>query len=477
MTNTNTNTEKRTFHGASKIDGPGPFLAKVRNHLDGEYMGHLEVELLKINQEGNSVETTGQIVNVSYLSPFYGVTPYTGVSENEGYPYTQKSYGFWAIPPDINTTVLVIFAEGNRGQGYWIGCVQDQYMNFMLPGYPSTKFNREETGTERPVGEYNKRLEEATGNNPTQFKKPVSQDALNILKKSGLEDDPIRGYTSSSARREVPSMVYGWSTPGPADRRDGAPKVPYGELFAQSQVPFNRLGGHSFVMDDGDPNLYRTTEPTEGPSAYSSLEEGGNPNYPANELIRIRTRNGHQILFHNSEDLIYISHGNGTYIEMTAGGKIDVYARDSVNVHATTDINLTAGRNVSIEAGGTINLKSGGNFNIQSGAELNILVSDDGKLTCGGTSNITSSHHFVTADRIDLNGPPAAKADETPKPTRVPNAGGWTGSENLNPIAHKPDKTDNTPGSGSPQLGSDGTTAQQTPEEAGAKKLPDTFSL
>ena len=27
--------------------------------------------------------------------------------------------------PDIGTKVLVIFAEGNRGRGYWIGCVQD----------------------------------------------------------------------------------------------------------------------------------------------------------------------------------------------------------------------------------------------------------------------------------------------------------------------------------------------------------------
>ena len=164
-----------------KVEGPGPFLAIVRNHLDSEYMGSIEVELLKTNSEGNTSDATGEVVPVSYLSPFYGVTPFNATSENEGYDYTQKSYGFWAVPPDIGTKVLVIFAEGNRGRGYWIGCVQDQNMNFMVPGNASTTYNSEDQTKPRPVGEYNKKTEEAIGNNSTQYLKPCNPDACAVL--------------------------------------------------------------------------------------------------------------------------------------------------------------------------------------------------------------------------------------------------------------------------------------------------------
>ena len=91
-----------------------------------------EVELLKIVSSGNSTQGTGEIITVKYMSPFYGVTPYAGLTKNKGYKYTQKSYGMWAIPPDIGTQVLVIFAEGNRSRGYWIGCVPRRIHEFYV---------------------------------------------------------------------------------------------------------------------------------------------------------------------------------------------------------------------------------------------------------------------------------------------------------------------------------------------------------
>ena len=60
----------------------------------------------------------------------------------------------------------------------------------------------------------------------------------------------------------------------------------------------------------------------------TTMEIGGAPNSPFNELVRLRTRTGHQILMHNSEDLIYIGNAKGTtWIEMTANGKIDIFAK------------------------------------------------------------------------------------------------------------------------------------------------------
>ena len=130
----------------------------------------------------------------------------------------------WAIPPDIGTQVLVIFAEGNRSRGYWIGCVQDEYMNFMLPGMASSFYNDEDTSKPYPVGEYNKKIETGAGRNPTKFIKPHSDDAELNLKTQGLFETAY-AVLQHPVQDGSSSMVFGLSTPGPEDRRDGAPRT------------------------------------------------------------------------------------------------------------------------------------------------------------------------------------------------------------------------------------------------------------
>ena len=57
--------------------------------------------------------------------------------------------------PDIGTRVLVIFIEGNASKCYWIGCVQDEYMNFMTPGLAATSLLKD-FDKKAPAAEYNK---------------------------------------------------------------------------------------------------------------------------------------------------------------------------------------------------------------------------------------------------------------------------------------------------------------------------------
>lgn len=432
---------------SSSFDGPGPFMAIVRNHIDTEYMGSLEVELLKSTTEGNTTNVSGEMATVSYLSPFYGITPYSGTSDNEGFDYTQKSYGMWAVPPDIGTTVLVIFAEGNKSRGFWIGCVQEKFMNFMIPGNASTTYNKENQETVLPVSEYNKRNESGAGNDPTQFLKSVNTDAVEQLTAAGLINDQIRGTTTSSARREVPSMVFGMSTPGPLDRRPGKPKVKVGAESAQTEIPASRLTGSSFVMDDGDASMFRKGPAATTPSEYATLEKGGDPSLPMNELVRIRTRTGHQILLHNTEDLVYISHGSGnSWIEMTANGKLDIYSKDSISIHSDNDLNFDAGRNINIKAGNNINIIATNQMSTQTGANWDVLVGADGRLTCAGTSNIASAGHRETATSIHMNsgGAVAATADSSAEPTRIPSVEPWGSHENINPTTVNPEATATT---------------------------------
>jgi hypothetical protein len=141
---------------------PGPFLATVIGHQDPTYMGTIEVELLR--PTGNTSDETS-IHQVKYMSPFYGVTSASYLGENDDYGSTQKSYGWWAVPPDVGTTVIVIFIDGDARRGFWIGCVQDEGMNFMVPGLAATQKVVEYASPDKagsygrvPVAEYNKKV-------------------------------------------------------------------------------------------------------------------------------------------------------------------------------------------------------------------------------------------------------------------------------------------------------------------------------
>ena len=394
-------TQKRDSTRDQVVKDPGPYEAIVTSHLDTKYSGTLEVELLKASVSGNDPFEVGQRVNVKYCSPFYGITSYDGVTMNRGYQDSQQSYGMWFVPPDVGVKVLVIFVEGNINKGYWFGCVQAENQNFMLPdGRAATSFtdvNDDPTlrGKKLPVGEYNKKLIDNTRNltDSTKNLKPINQRFVDILNSQGLLEDEIRGITTSSARREVPSSVFGISTPGPVDKR--------GSARGKGGRYYSRLGGSSFVMDDGDDKFLRKTSAAEGPSEYVSrelFELEGDETIPHNELVRIRTRTGHQILLHNSEDLIYIGNSKGTtWIELTANGKIDVYAKDSISFHTEADFNFKANRDVNIEAGRNVNIKALNNVQMESSQNLNLVIGADGFITTGSNLNVNSANNYFTS--------------------------------------------------------------------------------
>jgi len=425
---------------------PGPYLARIVSHLDPKYMGSLQVELLR--DVGNLPGRSGNIFQVRYLSPFYGVTGFEHLAQDDSYDSTQKSYGMWMVPPDPGTLVLVIFAEGDPSQGFWIGCVQDDYMNFMVPGLAATELNNDRQSKKKPVAEYNKRRNTLEQADTTQIKKPVHPLAK-VLEDQGLLEDEIRGITTSSARREVPSAVFGISTPGPVDKRSGAPLGNIGKHESKITGAFiSRLGGTTFVMDDGDDKFLRKTHAKDGPPEYVSVEndeKGGKTDIPHNELVRIRTRTGHQILLHNSEDLIYIGNARGTaWVELTSNGKIDIWAADSISIKSETDVNITAARDINFHAEqGNINMFAAKNiYQTAQTGNWEIQAKVDTKITAGANSNIKATgQHIETAAQIHMNGPGASPAAAAKIPGRVPAVEPWLNHENLNPKEHTPDKT------------------------------------
>ena len=330
---------------------PGPYLGVVKGNLDPARMGRLKVHIPSLSKTSDPSED--QLITCEYLAPFYGAK---GGKYARGagtsFEDSQHSYGMWMVPPDLETKVLVIFAEGKMEQAYWIGCVQEPYTNHMTPGIASSTntndaldetFEGAEAGFQQdkkskygsenvPSGELNRNRQGALQNgNYESIPKPIHPFAETLLKQ-GLSADDIRGNTSSSARRETPSQVFGISTPGRKDTSTTKVKVGAKDSGAQDFV--TRKTGHTFVMDDG-------------------AIDG------TNQLMRLRTASGHQLLMHDTDGVVYLANGSGkAYIEMDKDGTISVYSDGGINLRAGRDFNLHSETNINFHAKGTINFTS-----------------------------------------------------------------------------------------------------------------------
>jgi len=353
---------------------PGPYLGTVKGNIDPTRMGRLKVQIPSLTSTSDPSEN--QLITCEYLAPFYGAKG-GKYAKGAGIDYadSQHSYGMWMVPPDLETKVLVIFAEGKMEQAYWIGCVQEPFTNHMTPGIASSTntndaldgtFEGPDAGgqqdkkskygtTNVPSGELNRNRQGALQNgNYESTPKPIHPFAETLLKQ-GLSADDIRGNTSSSARRETPSQVFGISTPGRKDTTTTKENVGTKDSGAKDYV--TRKTGHTFVMDDG-------------------AVDG------TNQLTRLRTASGHQLLMHDTEGVVYLANGSGkAFLEMAKDGTISVYSDGGINLRSGRDFNLHSDMNINFHAKGQINFT----------AEANVALNAEGYIFAMGEKGIFNS--------------------------------------------------------------------------------------
>ena len=102
----------------------------------------------------------------------------------------------------------------------------------------------------------------------------------------------------------------------------------------------SRQGGHTFVMDDGTPQ---------------DNVSGKVVGIKSNELIRLRTRTGHQLLMHDTEGVVYIANGSGkAFIEMEKDGTISIFSDAGINLRSGGDFNIHSDTNMQFHAKGSI---------------------------------------------------------------------------------------------------------------------------
>lgn len=280
----------------------GLFTGYVKENRDFQRMGRLGVWIPELNSSDT------ELVNVMYGTPFGGATNFQDIGDNvQSFDQTQKSYGFWAVPPDINNVVLVMFINGHISKGVWIGSLFQQYANSMVPNMPVGETYQREG--KAPTAEFNRN--QSVANNPDSNPRPYHKPHYDAVRNQGLKDDPVRGFSQHGARAEDRSRVSGMLSPG----------------------------GHYWSIEDTQDD----------------------------EKVRIRTKSGTQLLLDETNGMVYIINKSGKgWVEVDNEGKIMIYGEQGIAMRSKGDINLHADNDLIFESGRNIFMKSGGNTNLEN---------------------------------------------------------------------------------------------------------------
>jgi len=400
---------------------PGPFIGIIKNNSDPARAGRLAVWVPAI---GGDEEDPDKWYVVRYASPFFGTTLGSSSDTNDSFVSSRQTYGFWAVPPDIGNKVLITFVQGDPNQGYWFACVANHPTQHMVPGisrpFGNTKISTSNFGIKGFGQVSNKILLDASfggqsritpesflptseltvqnasvDQNPEFYTLPrvVHTYQANIVIEQGLDKDPIRGTVTSSSQRETPSQVIGLSSAG-RTVPDTAEFPNLDSLLDAGSLPISvvqnfpiRKGGHSIVLDDGDV-------------------------YGQNNLVRIRSSGGHQILMHDTENMMYIINSKGTaWIELTTDGSINIFSASNVSLRSQQDINFHADRDINFYSAKDIKFYASGNirsetssYTITAGKEYSLNAGNVGIRSDTSILNKSITYGILTDGDVKIKG-------------------------------------------------------------------------
>lgn len=490
-----------------------PVFGIVKNNVDPIRAGRIQVYISDLG--GDDPDNPDNWATVSYMPPYYGFVQPTAADTGEGdFVANPASYGMWYSAPDLETTVICIFINGDPNYGFYIGAAPKPEALHMVPAIGASENVITNNGSEAqsyggasilPVTNINTNNEQTSeDDNFLDLAKPVHSYQASILFKQGLIRDPIRGPITSSANRESPSRVgWGVSSPGKPIYAGGytdanIAQAAQSDKGDQQLKIISRQGGHTIVMDDGDL-------------------------IGRNNLLRLRSGGGHQISLSDDGQTIFIIHSNGqSWIEMGKEGTIDMFCTNSFNVRTQGDINFHADNDINIHAKKKLNIKAeditmfsekstkqrvGTDYKIETVGKYNLKVAGVMSLASNDVASfLSSSTTYINGSRVNLNtgqGPaPDAVAPLTDKPTtdtlfdsvkgyvaapgklktivtRAPAHAPWTHANQGVNVSNSPNADDNLPsapsGAAAQALGAAASSPPGTPvTPAGLATIPPT---
>lgn len=400
-----------------------PVIGIVKDNIDPTRSGRIKVVI----QDGKGpVDTndSGSWITVQYLSTFFGSIGSTSGKDKEdygNYKNNPTSYGQWQAPPDIGSKVVCIFINGDVNAGFYIGCIPEPETLQMVPAIGASDkvtLNEGESdsyggATRLPVTNLNtNNKDKADSDQFLNTPRPVHSYTASIMSQQGIIRDPIRGPISSSASREAASRVgWGVATPGRPIYEGGYDDENLPDNLEQSKGEqlkvISRRGGHSIVMDDGDI-------------------------IGRDQLVRIRTALGHQILMSDDGQTLMILHSNGqSYIELGKEGTVDIFSMNSINMRTQGDFNIHADRDINLHAMEKLNIqaknihvnseeetkfRAGKDYRIESLNNYTVKAASAVALASGGESSmVAGGQAFINGSKVNLNsGQPGLKPATVP---------------------------------------------------------------
>lgn len=340
----------------------------VMDTNDPQQMGRVKVWCPAIDGDSATVEV---LPWASYVSPLAGQVQNYPAGSTGTATGGLHSYGFWAIPK-VGASVIVAMLYGDVNRRFFIGSYFDDHANRSLP----VGRNRADIGP-APVSDTMDPVEPQTNNLNDQFQGKLDSPqakSRGAYERSVAQDQDIK------------------------DGKQGYQKSVQGGGFDPQTYCLSTPGRHSLIFQDN----------------------------PENSRLRIKSADGHQAIFDDANERIYVSTSEGkTWVELDKDGHIHIFGAASVSVSAGADINFNAGGDFNVVAGGDVNLGAGGHARISACEDVSIN---------GATLNIESTGQFnilaagnilQSGSNIHLNGPKAGGAPCANKPAIVPNHEPW----------------------------------------------------
>lgn len=242
------------------------------------------------------------------------------------------SYGFWGVP-EQGALVLIAKIDGDERRRVWLGCVPSHQETHTL------MHGRYEWGSGKN-----------TPDGPlSSTKDPIEPYYSNALKAFNDEMDS-REWKTRQAEYQACSVPEGNSIP--AEELAAYLDEEYTQIAKAEQDKWVRdiLGSHGYDW---------SSNKAVGSFLASKVYGWSTPGFHAismddrafNNRIRIRSATGHQLLFDDTNERIYLSTNEGNnFVEFDSNGNIDIYSKKRISVHAEEDINFSTEESFRVKA-------------------------------------------------------------------------------------------------------------------------------
>ncbi len=348
----------------------GVTVGTVVDTNDPQQMGRVRALCLALNDIEDAVIT--DIPWTSYASPFGGTVQAGTRGVNDDEITGPTAYGMWAIPK-IGSQVLVMCLDGNPQTRIWVGCLHTQLATHTMPhGRFSYKTDTNLPTEEKPAGPV------STFENIIEPLHTNLRAAFDSSTSEGFSGKENFEFQSRGADFQVSGMGLEQSDSTFSQVEDDQDEDTTGSLSKTDPAIKSRQGYQtSRIAPDQfteltPRNLDNTVTSIVSPGFHAlSMDDRGE-----NCRIRVRTTGGHQIIFDDTNERIYLSTAAGkNWIEMDQQGNIDIYTSGKISAHAAHDINFTSDRSIRMYGKAGVHIKSDQEVRITAKNDISLNTS------------------------------------------------------------------------------------------------------